>query len=205
MTVAELKDVGRPQKLMRQIYHARGLLVSPPLIFAALCVWRETEADWLVWGLGSAFVAAGVALRVWAQAHIRFRSRPHGEHRHLATTGPYALVRNPLYIANTLICIGATFASELFWMVPVTLAWCAGLYSVVVRQEEMRLEGKYGDAWRAYAAAAPRWLPESLQTRSLGSAAGYVPRAMRVELPCVFVLAPYVVKELLSDGVLSLH
>ncbi|NQT52416.1 isoprenylcysteine carboxylmethyltransferase family protein, partial [bacterium] len=142
--------------ILREVYHARGVLVSLPLVFAAVCFWREYENDWVVWPLALLLVGMGVALRVWSQAHIRFRLRAG---RHLAATGPYALVRNPLYIANTLICLGATVASELLWLLPITGAWCALLYTLVVRQEEQRLEKQYGQACRDYMATVPRWLP----------------------------------------------
>jgi protein-S-isoprenylcysteine O-methyltransferase Ste14 len=181
--------------LLRQVYHARGWLVSPPLAFAALCYYRETEVDWLVWPSGLAIVLAGVALRVWAQEHIRFRLRMQ---RHLATTGPYAIVRNPLYIANTLICVGATVLSELLWLVPVTVVWCAIIYSLVVRQEEARLLGKYGDHYRIYLSAVPQWLPRFCRPQRLGFITEYLPRALLIEVSCLGIILPFVLKELVS-------
>jgi protein-S-isoprenylcysteine O-methyltransferase Ste14 len=181
--------------ILRQVYHARGLLASLPLVFAAVCFWHEFEDERVIWPLAVALVCVGVALRVWSQAHIRFRLRVG---RHLTTTGPYALVRNPLYIANTLICLGATVASELFWLLPITAAWCALLYTLVVRQEEQRLEQQYGQAYRDYMAAVPRWVPRARLGRALGRAAGHVGRSLLTEMPCLLVLVPFVAKELLS-------
>ena len=181
--------------ILRDAYHARGILASLPLVFAAVCFWREYENDWVIWPLAPLLVGMGVALRVWSQAHIRFRLRAG---RHLTATGPYALVRNPLYIANTLICLGATVASELLWLLPITAAWCALLYALVVRQEERRLERQYGHAYRDYVAAVPRWLPRMRPGRALGSAAGYFGRALFIEASCLLVLAPFVAKEFLA-------
>ena len=182
-------------RALRNVYHFRGLLVSPPLILAAFVFTHETEADHFVWPAGVALVALGVGLRVWAQTHIRFRLK---ERRQLTTTGPYALCRNPLYIANTLICAGATVASELLWLVPITVVWCSAIYSLVVRQEEGRLLRKYGQPYGDYLAAVPRWVPRTLQFRSLGMARGQIGAALLVELPCVFVLLPFIVKEVVS-------
>ena len=117
---------GVKARALRWIYRHRGLMAAPPLIYALMSFRCETEQDWLVWPLGGLLVVAGVALRVWAQAHIRFRLRLR---RHLATTGPYAIVRNPLYIANSAICVGCTIASELLWLVPVTSRTIAGTSS----------------------------------------------------------------------------
>lgn len=182
-------------RALRWVYHARGTLVAPPLAFAALFFRLETENDWLVWPVGTLAVGLGVALRIWAQAHIRFRLKGH---RHLTTSGPYATVRNPLYIANTLICVGATIVSELLWVVPVTLAWCAVVYSLVVRQEEARLAKKYGEAYHRYVSAVPRWVPRTLPVQGLGQAREHLRAALLVEAPCLLILLPYVGKELVS-------
>ena len=184
-----------PMRVPRWVYHYRNILVGPPLAYAALAFHYETEAGWLTWSLGGLLVALGVALRVWAQAHIRFRL---SGHRHLTTTGPYALVRNPLYIANTAICLGATVASELVWLVPVTLVWCMVVYSFVIRQEETRLLGKYGEPYCEYIALVPRWVPKALRLRGLGNAGGHVRGALLVELPCLVILVPFIVKEVVS-------
>ena len=180
--------------VLRRIYHLRGLLASPPVIFAMFCTYGETEEDWLIWPLGGLLVALGVAMRVWAQEHIRFRLRMG---RHLATTGPYALVRNPLYIGNTLMCLGAVVASELLWMVPVTLVWCAVVYSLVVRQEEARLLRKYGEPYQQYLAAVPRWFPRTQRGRNLALITDSLRASLLVELPCLLILLPFVLKEIL--------
>ena len=180
---------------LRRVYHARGLLVSPPLVLAVFTFSHETEAPWLVWPLAGAFVGLGIALRVWAQQHIRFRL---GTGRHLTTTGPYALVRNPLYIANTLICIGATVASELLWLVPITVLWCLIVYALVIRQEEARLVAKYGSPYREYCKAVARWVPHTLSFRALGNASDHFAASLCVEAPCILVLVPFVLKEAVS-------
>ncbi len=183
---------------LRWVYHWRNWLVGPPLLYALVSFDHEVEADWAVWPLALGLVSAGLGMRVWAQMHIRFRL---GMRRNLATTGPYAIVRNPLYIANTLICAGAVAASELLWLVPVAVLWCAVVYSMVVRQEEARLLAKYGDAYRGYALAVPRWAPwtqalaRGVGARSVGARA-FLGRALVIELPCLLILVPYVAKEI---------
>jgi len=182
-------------RVPRWVYHYRNLLAAPPLVYAALSFHLETEEDWLIWPLGALIVVLGVALRVWAQAHIRVRLRVS---RRLVTAGPYAIVRNPLYIANTLICVGATIVSELLWLVPVTLVWCAVVYSVVVRQEEPRLLRKYGEPYHRYVSAVPRWVPRTPGVKNLGMVNEHLCAALAVEIPCLLILLPYVVKEAVS-------
>ena len=186
---------GVKARALRWIYRHRGLMAAPPLIYALMSFHWETELDWLIWPLGGLLVLAGVALRVWAQAHIRFRLKLR---RHLATTGPYAIVRNPLYIANTLICVGCTIASELLWLVSITILWCAAVYSLVVRQEEGRLLRKYGHAYRQYASAVPRWVPRRLAAGSVGGAGKFVRAALFVETHTALAIVPYILKEVVS-------
>ena len=185
---------GPPLSIPRWAYRWRNRLIAPLLGFALFSTWYETEADWLTVWPGTALVALGVTLRVWAQAHIRCRL---GLRRPLATTGPYAVVRNPLYIANALICLGAVFMSELLWLVPIALLWCAAVYSLVVFQEEARLTRQYGADYLAYATKVPRWLPHPMALRGLAGAAEHLRAAALVELPCLLIMVPYVAKELL--------
>jgi protein-S-isoprenylcysteine O-methyltransferase Ste14 len=73
------------------------------VIIAAVCFWQEYENDVLLWPLGLVLFLAGWAVRIWAQQHVGCRPK---SARALATSGPYAVVRNPLYLGNTLIILG---------------------------------------------------------------------------------------------------
>jgi protein-S-isoprenylcysteine O-methyltransferase Ste14 len=114
----------------------RGLLVAPPVILAAVCFRYEYEYDGLLWPLGPLLFLGGWAVRIWAQQHVGYRLKTP---RDLTTSGPYAMVRNPIYIGNTLIVLGVIVLSEFVWLVPLTVLWCTGVYSVVIRYEERQL------------------------------------------------------------------
>jgi Cu+-exporting ATPase len=76
----------------------------------------------------------------------------------LATSGPYARVRHPQYIAFILIMFGFL----LQWPTLVTLAMFPILAIRYVRlawREEGEVAAEFGAAWAAYAAATPRWWP----------------------------------------------
>ena len=133
--------------MSKWISRHRGMLVSPPLVVALVTFADEIEVDRLVWPLGSAISLGGVALRLWAQQHLHYRLKIA---KHLTTTGPYAFVCNPIYIGNTLICLGVTVVSELIWLVPLTLIWCLGVYSWVIRHEEGYLLNRYGQGYRRF-------------------------------------------------------
>lgn len=136
-------------------YTLRGALIAPAYLFTMLCTYRENE-HWAAFALGLAFFASGLGLRVWAQMHLHYRLKTH---KILTTTGPYAFVRNPIYIGNTLILIGTTFMARLVWFVPVMLLACMLTYSRVVRYEERHLSEKYGAPYRVFLTQVPRWIP----------------------------------------------
>jgi protein-S-isoprenylcysteine O-methyltransferase Ste14 len=76
----------------------------------------------------------------------------------LATTGPYAHVRHPQYIAFVVIMFGFL----LQWPTLVTLVMFPILMTVYVRlahREEREARARFGQAWDAYAATTPAFLP----------------------------------------------
>jgi len=175
------------------IYHLRNFMAGLPLLFALFFDHYESESEYLVWGVGPAIFLIGIVIRIWAQQHLHYRMRIH---KQLTTTGPYRLVRNPLYIANILTYVGATFCSELVWLAPLTLMWGIGAYSLVIRYEEEHLLKKYGDSYQRYLKEVPRWIPKRIELRHLGLVNAYLGRAVSVEFPCLFGLLPYIVKEI---------
>ena len=122
--------------LLRFVYRWRGFLVAPAVVLTTVCFWHECEYDGLLWPLGLLLFLAGWALRVWAQQHVCYRLKTA---KALTASGPYALVRNPIYLGNTFIVLGVVVLSELVWLVPLTGLWCAGMYALVVRHEERQL------------------------------------------------------------------
>lgn len=118
----------------RWVYRFRNYLASLPLIFAFALNDYEVEAGRLIWPLAVVIVLAGITRRIWGQQHLHYRV---GVGKQLTTAGPYGFVRNPLYIGNMIMCVGATIASELLWLVPITILWCIGIYSIVIEGEEV--------------------------------------------------------------------
>lgn len=179
---------------LKLAYTWRGLLVAPLVILAAVCFWHEYENDLLVWPLGLLLFLSGWVLRIWAQQHVCYRLKTK---KALTTSGPYAVVRNPIYIGNTLIVLGVIVTSELVWLVPLTVLWCTGVYALVVRYEERQLLGKYGAAYHAYQAAVPRWLPCVTPAPGSESRRAHLLQALLVECHVVLMIAPVLLKEFL--------
>lgn len=166
----------------------------PPFVFMVLCTWKEIENDVLIFGVGGIVFGAGLCLRVWSQMHLQHRLRVH---KILTTTGPYAYIRNPCYVANTLLLTGAAFLSKLFWFAPLMLIYCAIVYSFVVRYEEAKLTRKYGTLYTDYFNRAPRWFPRlrRLQKKSYIKNRQFLVSSIFVEMHNLLLLIPFLIKE----------
>ncbi len=102
----------------------------------------------------------GEATRLWAVGHIGRRSRTRGaDVGALVDTGPYASVRNPLYVGNFLIwaAVGVVAWPLVLLFVPVV----ALHYAVIVRWEERNLLGQIGADYADYLGRVPRWVPRA--------------------------------------------
>lgn len=110
------------------------------------------------WAGGLALVAAGEAIRLAAVGHIGPRSRTRGaDVGALVDTGPYARLRNPLYVGNVLIFAGLGVVQ---WPWALVAAPALAVhYHFVVRWEEANLARQLGAPYRDYLARVPRWWP----------------------------------------------
>jgi protein-S-isoprenylcysteine O-methyltransferase Ste14 len=104
----------------------------------------------LVAGFAVAFL--GECVRLWASGHIEKTVR-------LATGGPYAHSRNPLYVGSVLMGIGMGVAAGSPWVALAILLYFAAFYPSVIRSEARFLEGKFGETYAAWAREVPLFLP----------------------------------------------
>ena len=74
-------------------------------------------------------------------------------------SGPYARVRNPLYVGSMLLAIGFAAAARSWIVAALLLAYFGFFYTLTVRREERSLAALYGAAFDEYAARVPAFLP----------------------------------------------
>jgi protein-S-isoprenylcysteine O-methyltransferase Ste14 len=111
-------------------------------------------------GMGVAITLVGELIRLWGVHHIGAISRTRSERLGpLVASGPFARLRNPLYVGNITLWVGFALAARLVWLAPVILVLLALEYHAIVRWEEALLESRLGQVYRDYAARVPRWLP----------------------------------------------
>ncbi len=112
---------------------------------------KMLEARWFL--PGAAVALLGEWLRLWAAGHLR-------KNWQLTTTGPYAYVKNPLYIGTLLITLGYSAMAMNVWIMVAGFTWFFIYYAPYKKkQENEKLIASFGDAWKVYDQAVPDYLP----------------------------------------------
>lgn len=109
----------------------------------------------LTLAVGGPIALVGLLLRAWAAGHIRKNSA-------LATSGPYAFTRNPLYLGSFVLGLGFTIASGRWWLGLLFAALFLGIYLPVMRVEATTLEELFGEDYNDYSRAVPLFFPRLL-------------------------------------------
>jgi protein-S-isoprenylcysteine O-methyltransferase Ste14 len=92
---------------------------------------------------GVALVFLGIAVRLWASGHIK-------KHKALATDGPYAYVRHPLYVGNIAVGFGFALASGLWWSLPLLIGILFAFYPHAIRREDEELHRRFRAEWEQW-------------------------------------------------------
>ncbi len=144
-------------RFVRDIRHNRHRtrqLVGIAFIILLTILGAPTNAD--LYFIGAAFATLGIAVRFWASGHVK-------KDKVLATTGPYAYVRHPLYVGNHLITFGFCLASGLWWSFLVWIALGIFYYPQTIAHEDRLLARLFPGDWEAWSketrALIPRFRP----------------------------------------------
>jgi protein-S-isoprenylcysteine O-methyltransferase Ste14 len=147
------------------VFKNRGALLAVPA--ALLAVFGKPSATSVAVGLPLAI--AGELVRCWAVGYSGVTTR--GDEvtaPKLITAGPYAHVRNPLYVGNFITALGFAVAftgknraAEKLALVGGSLAAMAAVYAVIVPHEEAYLRSQFGDAFERYCETVPPVIPQA--------------------------------------------
>lgn len=108
--------------------------------------------------VGAALALVGVLFRAWAAGHIVKNDR-------LATTGPYAHTRNPLYFGSFLIACGFAIAAHWLLLVAV-VAFFALVYRPVIDSEREFISRRYPAEYAEWARHVPAFFPRMTPWRA---------------------------------------
>jgi protein-S-isoprenylcysteine O-methyltransferase Ste14 len=111
-------------------------------------------------GLGLVLFASGLAFAVWARVHIgRNWGMPmtQKDEPELVTSGPYHLVRHPIYSGILIAGVGTAVALNWLWLIVVALAGVYFVYSAAM--EERYLTEQFPGTYPAYARSTKMLVP----------------------------------------------
>ena len=112
------------------------------LLLVAVCAYFARPDRGTV-AIGLALVVVGQVFRIYAAGYI-FKNKQ------LASTGPYSLVRHPLYLGNFIILIGFTIASANPYVAAVVVLFFLIWYPAAIAYEDSKLENIFEDDWREW-------------------------------------------------------
>jgi len=110
----------------------------------------DSVMDSLGWGLFLTYAS----FRLWATMYIGGR-----KDKQLQTEGPYSITRNPLYLGSFCFALSvACFFDSISLLLMVSFA--SGIYlHLVVKDEEVYMENKFGSEFKEYCQRTPRFIP----------------------------------------------
>jgi len=132
---------------------ARRIRVPLGFLFAAFYIWRA-KPSWTSVTAGAAIAVLGIVIRALASGQVQ-------KNRVLTRTGPYAYVRNPLYLGSSVIGVGFAIAARDLWIAVVLVLFFVAVYVPVIRAEQSFLRSKFPE-YSDYARQVPSLLPRSL-------------------------------------------
>jgi len=140
-------------RFVRDIRHNRHRtrqLVGIAFVILLVIIGAPTNSD--LYFLGVVSATLGIAVRMWASGHVR-------KDKVLATTGPYAYVRHPLYVGNHLITFGFCLASGLWWSFLVWIVLGFFYYPQTIAHEDRLLARLFPGEWEAWAKETRALIP----------------------------------------------
>lgn len=147
-----------------------GVVAPPPLIYLAGLVagWLFDRAvpagvlpEGMHRGIGWLLILAGLAGVAWAivaMTRAKTSVNPYTPTAAIADTGPYRFSRNPIYLFDILIYLGACALINSLWPLLLLPAVLWIMQKGVIEREERYLEQRFGEAYLRYRRSVRRWL-----------------------------------------------
>ncbi len=143
---------------------ARRIRVPLGFAFAVIYFWLA-RPTWRFLVIGAFAIVPGLLIRALASGHVR-------KNETLATSGPYAYTRNPLYLGSLLMGVGFAIAARSWWVGVVLVLMFFAIYLPVIRDEEIFLRQKF-PSFEEYARRVPRMIPRLLASSNGETSGGF--------------------------------
>jgi protein-S-isoprenylcysteine O-methyltransferase Ste14 len=163
--MADHMEDSNSDDLQALVFKNRGLVLAIPAV--VLAAFGKPSATSVALGLPVAI--AGELIRCWAVGYSGVTTRgDRVEAPRLVTAGPYAYVRNPLYVGNFITALGFAVAftgknslAAKTVLIGGSLAAMAAVYATIVPHEEAFLRTEFGEAFERYCERVPPVVPRS--------------------------------------------
>jgi protein-S-isoprenylcysteine O-methyltransferase Ste14 len=143
---------------------ARRIRVPLGFAFAVLYFWLA-RPTWRSLAVGTIAIVPGLLIRALASGHVR-------KNEALATSGPYAYTRNPLYLGSLLIGVGFAVGARSWWVGVTLVVMFFAIYLPVIRGEEEFLRQRFPE-FAEYSRRVPRMFPRIVPAHSADSPGGF--------------------------------
>jgi len=155
-------DVHR-SRLRAWVFRWRGTILFP-LALLALIIGKPTPLSFMI---GLTVALLGEAVRIWGVGYAGATTRDSKVVApRLVTAGPYAHVKNPLYVGNfitalgfCIVATGGTTILQNFLLYGFFLLFYFGVYGLIIPQEEDYLLRTFGEEYYQYSLSVPRVIP----------------------------------------------
>ncbi|MBL8191631.1 MAG: isoprenylcysteine carboxylmethyltransferase family protein [Acidobacteria bacterium] len=111
-----------------------------------------SRPSWTSLAVGIPLALAGALIRAWASGHLR-------KNAELATSGPYARTRNPLYFGSFVMAAGCAVAGGSWWIGVWLIVFFLAIYWPVMQAEAAHMQTLFGEAYARWSANVPLFLP----------------------------------------------
>jgi protein-S-isoprenylcysteine O-methyltransferase Ste14 len=147
------------KSLRQKLFTLRGY-TPLPFLAAMVLFARPTAATMAV---GFFAVLTGETVRFWGVVYAGRLTRVTGSvgAPEIIVAGPFAYVRNPLYIGNIIAYVGIGIMANALvpWLVLAAAVWFAFQYYQIVLLEEEFLEKEFGEEYATFKKNVPRFIP----------------------------------------------
>jgi len=143
------------------LLYGAAIVASVVLAIALPLPWFGAPLRDFLFIIGLMVMAGGLALDLLAMRTLaagRTTIWPNRRSDHLVTAGPYRLTRNPIYVGNTALMVGAGLAFGILWFPLLAIVAAYLTQKLAIEREEAHLEAHFGKHYRDYRKTVRRWL-----------------------------------------------
>lgn len=168
---------------------ARRIRVPLGFAFAAIYLWLAQPSRFSI-AFGCLVALLGLLLRAYASGHLR-------KNEQLATSGPYAYTRNPLYLGSLVIAAGFAVAALSWWIAFIAVIIFVTIYIPVMRSEETFLRNnfpEFSDYFNHVPQLIPRLSPYQSSSTGFSAHLYWKHREYNAVLGAVLMFAALIMK-----------